>query len=131
MEPWRFTNARRVSTPLWASQSGGALAGDSAAGCPGAGIGPEAIPRTERDLLLVLREELGGDPPPPETTEEARAGILAKLPAIIRQLYAFLHGLPVQPLFGPRRVQKVGRNEPCPCGSGRKFKKCCDAIAPG
>ena len=27
----------------------------------------------------------------------------------------------------PRRVVKVGRNEPCPCGSGRKFKKCCDA----
>lgn len=23
-----------------------------------------------------------------------------------------------------RRV-KVGRNDPCPCGSGRKFKKCC------
>jgi SWIM/SEC-C metal-binding protein len=22
---------------------------------------------------------------------------------------------------------KVGRNEPCPCGSGKKFKKCCDA----
>ena len=20
----------------------------------------------------------------------------------------------------------VGRNEPCPCGSGKKFKKCCD-----
>ena len=25
----------------------------------------------------------------------------------------------------PRTVQKVGRNEPCPCGSGRKYKKCC------
>lgn len=24
-----------------------------------------------------------------------------------------------------RAVQKVGRNEPCPCGSGAKFKKCC------
>lgn len=24
-----------------------------------------------------------------------------------------------------RRPRKVGRNEPCPCGSGRKFKKCC------
>jgi preprotein translocase subunit SecA len=24
-----------------------------------------------------------------------------------------------------RVVQKVGRNEPCPCGSGKKFKKCC------
>jgi uncharacterized protein len=24
---------------------------------------------------------------------------------------------------------KVGRNEPCPCGSGKKFKKCCGAAA--
>lgn len=23
------------------------------------------------------------------------------------------------------RVEKVGRNEPCPCGSGKKYKKCC------
>ena len=25
----------------------------------------------------------------------------------------------------PNSNQKVGRNEPCPCGSGRKNKKCC------
>lgn len=24
-----------------------------------------------------------------------------------------------------RDTPKVGRNEPCPCGSGKKFKKCC------
>jgi len=24
-----------------------------------------------------------------------------------------------------RQGPKVGRNDPCPCGSGRKFKKCC------
>jgi SWIM/SEC-C metal-binding protein len=24
-----------------------------------------------------------------------------------------------------RPAPKVGRNEPCPCGSGKKFKKCC------
>ena len=24
-----------------------------------------------------------------------------------------------------RAMPKVGRNEPCPCGSGKKFKKCC------
>ncbi|MFZ5590908.1 MAG: preprotein translocase subunit SecA [Bacillota bacterium] len=24
-----------------------------------------------------------------------------------------------------RREQKVGRNDPCPCGSGKKYKKCC------
>lgn len=27
----------------------------------------------------------------------------------------------------PRRVRKVGRNDPCPCGSGKKYKKCCGA----
>jgi preprotein translocase subunit SecA len=31
---------------------------------------------------------------------------------------------PVQITF-VRDVPKVGRNEPCPCGSGKKFKKCC------
>ena len=25
----------------------------------------------------------------------------------------------------PRRVQKIGRNDPCPCGSGKKYKNCC------
>ena len=24
----------------------------------------------------------------------------------------------------PRNVSKVGRNEPCPCGSGKKYKDC-------
>ena len=24
----------------------------------------------------------------------------------------------------PQKVQKIGRNDPCPCGSGRKWKKC-------
>jgi uncharacterized protein YecA (UPF0149 family) len=28
----------------------------------------------------------------------------------------------------PLRVAKVGRNEPCPCGSGRKAKKCCPEL---
>jgi len=26
---------------------------------------------------------------------------------------------------GLQRVEKVGRNDPCPCGSGKKYKKCC------
>jgi uncharacterized protein YecA (UPF0149 family) len=25
----------------------------------------------------------------------------------------------------PAAIGRVGRNEPCPCGSGKKFKKCC------
>lgn len=31
----------------------------------------------------------------------------------------------MDPKGKPRRVQRVGRNEPCPCGSGKKYKKCC------
>ncbi len=25
----------------------------------------------------------------------------------------------------PKRVNKIGRNDPCPCGSGKKYKNCC------
>ncbi|MBO5141598.1 MAG: SEC-C domain-containing protein, partial [Clostridia bacterium] len=25
----------------------------------------------------------------------------------------------------PKKSQKVGRNDPCPCGSGKKYKQCC------
>jgi hypothetical protein len=27
-------------------------------------------------------------------------------------------------------MAKTGRNEPCPCGSGKKFKKCCETKRP-
>ncbi|HEX4953666.1 MAG TPA: SEC-C metal-binding domain-containing protein [Thermoanaerobaculia bacterium] len=28
------------------------------------------------------------------------------------------------PVTAPRQVARVGRNEPCPCGSGKKYKDC-------
>lgn len=39
---------------------------------------------------------------------------------------------PIRPRAGstrqvPKKGTKVGRNEPCPCNSGRKYKKCCGA----
>ena len=37
-------------------------------------------------------------------------------------------GQPVQQTV-KRDGRKVGRNEPCPCGSGKKFKKCCGVNA--
>ncbi|MCG6207040.1 UPF0149 family protein [Rhodopseudomonas sp. HC1] len=30
-----------------------------------------------------------------------------------------------QPLPPPAKRTKIGRNEPCPCGSGKKYKRCC------
>ena len=33
----------------------------------------------------------------------------------------------MNPRSNPRLVEKIGRNDPCPCGSGKKYKKCCGA----
>ncbi|MBR5445570.1 MAG: SEC-C domain-containing protein, partial [Clostridia bacterium] len=33
--------------------------------------------------------------------------------------------LPKKPVVN--KTEKVGRNDPCPCGSGKKYKKCCGA----
>jgi hypothetical protein len=34
--------------------------------------------------------------------------------------------VPVEPMLPYVRAgQKVGRNDPCPCGSGKKYKRCC------
>jgi hypothetical protein len=38
------------------------------------------------------------------------------LKVILQKLSAF---------FAPKEVPLLGRNEPCHCGSGRKYKKCC------
>ena len=32
--------------------------------------------------------------------------------------------------YTERREMRVGRNDPCPCGSGKKYKKCCGATIP-
>ena len=36
----------------------------------------------------------------------------------------------LEKLLNPPQVvksEKIGRNDPCPCGSGKKYKKCCGA----
>lgn len=37
----------------------------------------------------------------------------------------YLDGSTPKPVTQAREAPKVGRNDPCPCGSGRKYKKCC------
>jgi uncharacterized protein YecA (UPF0149 family) len=27
--------------------------------------------------------------------------------------------------YCPDRARRIGRNDPCPCGSGKKYKQCC------
>jgi len=62
--------------------------------------------------LLELCDEngivaiVGVEPDKPEDVSDIERALLAREPT--------------------RSTPKVGRNEPCPCGSGKKFKKCCD-----
>lgn len=36
-----------------------------------------------------------------------------------------LRPLPTENFSGVVKSKKIGRNDPCPCGSGKKYKKCC------
>ena len=40
---------------------------------------------------------------------------------------ARMAGRAQEPVQQVMRGDKVGRNDPCPCGSGKKYKKCCGA----
>jgi SEC-C motif-containing protein len=40
-------------------------------------------------------------------------------------IWYFVEGNVLPPKQVVRETPKVGRNEPCPCGSGKKYKKCC------
>jgi uncharacterized protein len=70
-------------------------------------------------------------------TPQERTAFFKKLPTLLLNLHRTWRGLPTVPLpaaaaepsYDPatarRFGRKIGRNEPCPCGSGKKYKRCC------
>lgn len=70
--------------------------------------------KMERERLLV-----DNNTPPPE------ANRIASLPPSLEESELEGELEEEAPLVPVAAEDKVGRNEPCPCGSGRKFKKCC------
>lgn len=49
-------------------------------------------------------------------------------PSLVDKIYFNKHGVPYEystKTSTVRKKKKIGRNEPCPCNSGKKFKKCC------
>jgi len=65
-----------------------------------------------------------GKPPtdPDEIGAEIEAGMY-----LLRE--SFGGKTPDPRTVAPRTGPKIGRNAPCPCGSGKKYKKCCGAAA--
>ncbi len=92
--------------------------------------------------LIVLRpiHLLGSDDVTPEEeslteTPEQREELSKQIPASVGWIYSYW--LPYRQAVFERTVAttiqrdqpKIGRNDPCPCGSGLKFKKCCGISA--
>jgi len=70
-------------------------------------------------------------------TAEAREKLIVGAAAGVTGIYRYFEAqrLVENHLFGKaatvRRVTpKIGRNDPCPCGSGKKFKQCCGRTTP-
>ena len=74
---------------------------------------------------------LGEDPEAPGTpvTYRERLEVIASLPGMLADLHHHrIDALtPREPI---RKAATPDRNALCPCGSGRKYKKCCGAAAP-
>ena len=67
-----------------------------------------------------------------EFTAEQRRDVIDLMPLALMSIYLFWRDHPGHSaLSGPARSSKVGRNQPCPCGSGQKYKRCCGAKTGG
>ncbi len=82
--------------------------------------------------IMVLCDEPEGGPLlklKPEELAALRAEAANRIPACVLGIDMFWKNRRGRPTAGagPVKRPKVGRNDPCPCGSGRKYKRCCGA----
>ena len=85
--------------------------------------------------ILILGHEHDPDPQlrTPPISAEIRNEIIARVAEGVSKAYTYFEGHRLamvrelkQKDVVHRVAKKVGRNDPCPCGSGKKFKRCCD-----
>ncbi len=84
-----------------------------------------------RKLAEVCRKEIRSRD---ISLEELTGEMLTALPDAMRSYALMGRSIYEAALSEPRvetrvqvRSEKIGRNDPCPCGSGKKYKKCCGA----
>ena len=85
---------------------------------------PPPKKRTELDIEKIVVSNA----PPQVITEEELAPAPEEQLTQNRQKCTKMHNPHNPPIS--RETPKVGRNEPCPCGSGQKYKRCCLARPP-
>jgi hypothetical protein len=89
-------------------------------------VAPELADR-QPHIYEKVRELLDEDIVEEAITAEVAELIYPPTQVIVEAFDAAIEGRRPGERLGPivRDQPKVGRNEPCPCGSGKKFKKCC------
>ena len=65
----------------------------------------------------------GQEPKKPESTQDVFASMMSQVAG--RPVHAVPNRRPPLPGAPAAGAPPVGRNDPCPCGSGKKYKKCC------
>ena len=68
--------------------------------------------------------------PDPDSVLNEKDGTLNEdapdlIPVWVETLFDWRLAYRPDPVQQPIRTVKIGRNDPCPCGSGKKYKKCC------
>lgn len=71
-------------------------------------------------------KEAGEEWPLGRESDRLRAECEERLPQVVSDIYRFWHAWRGIETIR-RQDPKTGRNDPCPCGSGNKYKKCCGA----
>ena len=64
-------------------------------------------------------------PPLPDNVDEVRRSFAEDIPLVLPALRKFAQIRTGDNAETAPPSRKVGRNEPCPCGSGKKYKRCC------
>ncbi len=79
--------------------------------------------------IIVLSETIKDDPKIQEMLDddEAVENLANAIPGAVISIHGHQRRHFAPPSQAVRRGPKVGRNDPCPCGSGRKYKKSCGA----
>lgn len=79
-------------------------------------------------LSPIILLELGCNPDNEDkvVTDEERENLLAMIPAVVYKIFEYWQAKTKK---SKESNIKIGRNDPCPCGSGKKYKKCCAETA--
>lgn len=96
----------------------------------GVSLDAEAWQEVEEDMLpIVMFASEPGNAEIDDELETNREVWIVQLGPAVAEIYRHFLAQRAGSRPGPettiRHEPKVGRNEPCPCGSGKKYKKCC------